>query len=217
MHNAAHPQHPMLQHHFDTLEQQQESSALGMWIFLVTEVLFFGGMFFAYVIYRMWYPDAWLAASHHLDIPLGAANTVVLGEREHLLCREAFLRECTWHLGQLPAAGLRCRLRSRHRGALVPVTIFAHHDGAAARVVFDEPQVRASHGQAGVAYSDDGTVCLGGGWFSPDPALDAASSVAASAASHQAIVDPIESPIVPRRFSSIPGCEASTSRARMLS
>ena len=55
----------MLQHHFDSLEQQQETSTLGMWIFLVTEVLFFGGMFFAYVIYRMWYPDAWLAASGH--------------------------------------------------------------------------------------------------------------------------------------------------------
>jgi cytochrome c oxidase subunit 3 len=68
----------MLQHHFDTLEQQQSSSTLGMWIFLVTEVMFFGGMFFAYTLYRMWYPDAWLAASSHLDIPLGAANTVVL-------------------------------------------------------------------------------------------------------------------------------------------
>jgi cytochrome c oxidase subunit 3 len=78
LHNAATPQHPMLQHHFDSLEQQQDASTLGMWVFLVTEVLFFGGMFFAYVIYRMWYPDAWVAASHHLDIPLGATNTVVL-------------------------------------------------------------------------------------------------------------------------------------------
>ena len=79
MHNAAaHQHHPMLQHHFDSLEQQQSASTLGMWIFLVTEVLFFGGMFFAYVLYRMWYPDAWMAASHHLNIPLGGANTIVL-------------------------------------------------------------------------------------------------------------------------------------------
>ncbi|MGE3840983.1 MAG: cytochrome c oxidase subunit 3 family protein [Vicinamibacterales bacterium] len=81
MHNAttAHAaHHPMLQHHFDTLEQQQECSTFGMWIFLVTEVLFFGGLFFAYMLYRMWYPDAYVAASHHLNIPLGAANTAVL-------------------------------------------------------------------------------------------------------------------------------------------
>ncbi len=70
--------HPALQHHFDTLEQQQDASILGMWVFLVTEVLFFGGMFMAYLLYRMWYPDAWSAASHRLDVLLGGANTVVL-------------------------------------------------------------------------------------------------------------------------------------------
>ena len=70
--------HPMLQHHFDSLEQQQAASTLGMWVFLATEVLFFGGMFMAYTIYRMWYPDGWVAASHHLDVGLGAFNTAVL-------------------------------------------------------------------------------------------------------------------------------------------
>ena len=49
-----------------------------MWVFLATEVLFFGGLFMAYVLYRTWYPDAWLAASGHLDIGLGAFNTAVL-------------------------------------------------------------------------------------------------------------------------------------------
>ena len=71
-------QHPMLQHHFDSLEQQLDASTFGMWVFLATEVLFFGGMFMAYTLYRMWYPDAWTAASHHLDIGLGAFNTAVL-------------------------------------------------------------------------------------------------------------------------------------------
>ena len=70
--------HPALQHHFDTLEQQQDASTLGMWIFLATEVMFFGGLFMAYTLYRTWYPDAWLAASHHLDVALGALNTAVL-------------------------------------------------------------------------------------------------------------------------------------------
>ena len=74
--HAAH--HPSLQHHFDTLEQQKDASTFGMWVFLVTEVLFFGGMFMAYILYRTWYPDAWMAASHHLDVVLGAANTAVL-------------------------------------------------------------------------------------------------------------------------------------------
>jgi cytochrome c oxidase subunit 3 len=70
--------HPALQHHFDSLEQQLDASTLGMWVFLVTEVLFFGGMFLAYALYRIWYPDAWAAASHHLDVWLGAFNTTVL-------------------------------------------------------------------------------------------------------------------------------------------
>ena len=76
---AAREHHPMLQHHFDSLEQQQEASTFGMWLFLVTEVLFFGGMFFAYAdlphrgTRRRGRPPA-----HHLDVPLGAFNTAVL-------------------------------------------------------------------------------------------------------------------------------------------
>jgi cytochrome c oxidase subunit 3 len=70
--------HPRLQHHFDTLDQQLYASTFGMWVFLVTEVLFFGGLFMAYILYRIWYPDMFVAASHHLNIPLGAVNTAVL-------------------------------------------------------------------------------------------------------------------------------------------
>jgi cytochrome c oxidase subunit 3 len=74
--HEAHP--PALQHHFDSLEQQFDASVLGMWVFLVTEVLFFGGLFMAYIIYRTWYPLAFAEGSHHLDITLGAFNTGVL-------------------------------------------------------------------------------------------------------------------------------------------
>jgi cytochrome c oxidase subunit 3 len=74
----AHVHHPALQHHFETLEQQHEASTLGMWIFLVTEVMFFGGLFLAYTIYRIWYPTAWAEGSLELDIVLGGVNTVVL-------------------------------------------------------------------------------------------------------------------------------------------
>jgi cytochrome c oxidase subunit 3 len=74
----AHGHHPNLQHHFDSLEQQQEASTLGMWLFLITEVMFFGGLFMAYLLYRVWYPEAWSEGSLELDIVLGGVNTVVL-------------------------------------------------------------------------------------------------------------------------------------------
>jgi len=74
--HAAH--HRDLQHHFDSLDQQHEAATLGMWLFLITEVLFFGGLFLAYMLYRVWYPVAWAEASRELDIVLGAFNTAVL-------------------------------------------------------------------------------------------------------------------------------------------
>jgi cytochrome c oxidase subunit III len=66
------------QHHFDTMAQQKEAVTLGMWVFLVTEIMFFGGMFTAYVIYRMWFYQGFVAASRELDLVLGGINTVVL-------------------------------------------------------------------------------------------------------------------------------------------
>ena len=60
------------------MEQQREASTLGMWVFLVTEIMFFGGMFLAYTLYRSTYPAAFASASNHLDLKLGAINTVVL-------------------------------------------------------------------------------------------------------------------------------------------
>jgi cytochrome c oxidase subunit 3 len=77
-HRDEHAHNPNLQHHFYSMEQQLEASTLGMWVFLVTEVMFFGGMFTAYLVYRVMYPDAWLAGSNHLNVPLGALNTAVL-------------------------------------------------------------------------------------------------------------------------------------------
>jgi cytochrome c oxidase subunit 3 len=71
--------HPAnLQHHFVSAQQQFEASKLGMWLFLVTEILLFGGMFVAYAIYRAWYPELFEAASLQLDTVMGALNTVVL-------------------------------------------------------------------------------------------------------------------------------------------
>jgi cytochrome c oxidase subunit 3 len=70
--------HPNLQHHFYSMDQQLEASTLGMWVFLVTEIMFFGGMFMAYIVYRILYPEAWVLGSHHLNVTLGALNTGVL-------------------------------------------------------------------------------------------------------------------------------------------
>jgi cytochrome c oxidase subunit 3 len=60
------------------MEQQLEASILGMWVFLVTEVMFFGGLFLAYIVYRTTYPDAWVKGSQELNVILGGINTAVL-------------------------------------------------------------------------------------------------------------------------------------------
>ncbi len=65
-------------HQFDSLEQQREVASLGMWVFLATEIMFFGGLFAAYTIYRVSYPLAFIAASRQLDVTLGTLNTAVL-------------------------------------------------------------------------------------------------------------------------------------------
>jgi cytochrome c oxidase subunit 3 len=74
-----HPHHsPALLHHFDTAGQQKDASTLGMWVFLVTEIMFFGGMFTAYIVYRTLHPEGFVEASHELNITMGAINTAVL-------------------------------------------------------------------------------------------------------------------------------------------
>jgi cytochrome c oxidase subunit 3 len=75
---AGHGHHPALQHHFDTMAQQKEAAVIGMWVFLLTEILFFGGLFVAYMIYRIWYFDAFALASKSLDLFWGGLNTAVL-------------------------------------------------------------------------------------------------------------------------------------------
>jgi cytochrome c oxidase subunit III len=75
--DAAH-HHPALTHHFPNLAEQKEASSLGMWLFIAQEIMFFGGLFLAYTIYRNLYPAAFAEASHHLDWKLGGINTAVL-------------------------------------------------------------------------------------------------------------------------------------------
>jgi cytochrome c oxidase subunit 3 len=77
-HDSKSGQHPRLAHHFYEIEQQHESAKLGLWLFLVTEVLFFGGLFCFYALYRAQHPEMFVGASDLLDWRLGALNTIVL-------------------------------------------------------------------------------------------------------------------------------------------
>jgi len=69
---------PALLHHFASAQQQKNAASLGMWLFLVTEIMFFGGMFCAYLIYRLAHFNAFAAGSQQLNVGLGALNTAVL-------------------------------------------------------------------------------------------------------------------------------------------
>jgi cytochrome c oxidase subunit 3 len=65
-------------HHFDKADTQFDAGRMGIWIFLVTEVLFFGGLFCAFFVFRSWYFDSFVEAHHHLDWKLGGLNTIFL-------------------------------------------------------------------------------------------------------------------------------------------
>jgi cytochrome c oxidase subunit 3 len=69
---------PGLQHQFEDMKQQEESVSIGMWAFLVQEIMFFGGLFTVYLVYRSRYPMAFAAGSNHLDAFWGGLNTLVL-------------------------------------------------------------------------------------------------------------------------------------------
>ena len=98
-----HPAH--LRHHFETVEQQREASSFGMWLFLLTEIMFFGGLFAAYLIYRNWYYPAFVAGSHQLSIWLGGINTVVLISSSFTMAMGVYSAEMKNKRGLLLALG----------------------------------------------------------------------------------------------------------------
>lgn len=81
-------------HQFDSMEQQKSSATLGMWLFLATEIMFFGGFFMAYIVYRLLYPAGFQAASEQLDVWLATVNTV-------FLLSSSFFVALAVHAGQL--------------------------------------------------------------------------------------------------------------------
>ena len=83
-----------LRHHFADMEQQTATATFGMWIFLVTEIMFFGGMFASYLIYRLSYYNAWVAGSRTMEIQLrrrqhGGADLLVADHGDGRALREA--------------------------------------------------------------------------------------------------------------------------------
>lgn len=77
-HSSATTHASHVQHHFVDSDQQFDAAKFGMWIFLVTEILFFGGLFAAYIVYRAWYPELFTLASEELNTLWGGVNTLVL-------------------------------------------------------------------------------------------------------------------------------------------
>jgi cytochrome c oxidase subunit 3 len=65
-------------HHFDSADTQFDAGKMGIWLFLVTEILLFGGLFCAFAVFRSWYLPAFVEAHHHLDKVMGGTNTIVL-------------------------------------------------------------------------------------------------------------------------------------------
>ena len=76
--HAAHEHPPYQRHHFESMEQQVDATNFAMWLFLLTEIMFFGGLFCSYLIFRNWYYPAFVEASHQLNIFWGTLNTAVL-------------------------------------------------------------------------------------------------------------------------------------------
>ena len=97
--------HARLKHHFDTLGQQKAAASLGMWVFIAQEIMFFGGMFTAYLIYRLWFFAGYTAASRELDLVLGGINTAVLIASSLTVAlavhaaHEGKQRQILWYLG----------------------------------------------------------------------------------------------------------------------
>jgi cytochrome c oxidase subunit 3 len=76
--HTAHEHPPYQRHHFETMDQQVDATGFAMWLFLLTEIMFFGGLFCSYLIFRNWYYQAFVVASHQLDIFWGTLNTLLL-------------------------------------------------------------------------------------------------------------------------------------------
>jgi len=98
---SANPTH--LAHHFADVRQQHDTATLGMWVFLVTEAMVFGGLFLAYTVYRVLYAAEFAAASAHLNVVFGGVNTIVLLSSSLTMALAVYWAQ-TGQQGRVPAA-----------------------------------------------------------------------------------------------------------------
>jgi cytochrome c oxidase subunit III len=98
---SANPTH--LAHHFADVRQQHDTATLGMWVFLVTEAMVFGGLFLAYTVYRVLYAAEFAAASAHLKVVFGGVNTIVLLSSSLTMALAVYWAQ-TGQQGRVPAA-----------------------------------------------------------------------------------------------------------------
>lgn len=126
---AAREDLPFLAHHFETPRQQFDSGKLGMWIFLVTEILFFGGLFCVYAVYRANHPEIFFYAHQFLDKYLGALNTAVL-----------IFSSLTM------AWGVRCAQLGRRRGLMLCMVLTLACAGTFLGVKYVEYKQKWEHG-----------------------------------------------------------------------
>lgn len=158
----AHPE--FLAHHFESMSQQFAAGKLGMWIFLVTEILFFGGLFCAYAVYRANHPEIFVYAHHFLDKNLGALNTAILifssftmawAVRAAQLDRQYTLRLCLaitllCAMGFLGVKYVEYRQKWEH-GLLWAGMYHPRHDGASGEGKGADPGVSAHGAGSGQA------------------------------------------------------------------
>lgn len=149
-HNGeGHDEHPpWLAHHFDSTQQQFASAKLGMWAFLLTEVLFFSGLFCAYAVFRRNHPELFVDGHHFLNTTLGAINTAVL-----------LLSSFTM------AWGVRCAQLGRQRGLIGCLSVTLVCAFVFLGIKYNEYKVKWEHhmvpGQAVIA-----------SWFGAEPSAD---------------------------------------------
>lgn len=93
-------------HQFESIEQQRQAATLGMWIFLVTEIMFFGGAFLGYAVYRGMHVEAFSRASRHLDVAWGSINTGVLLVSSFTMALAVHGVRRRWFLGATAALGI---------------------------------------------------------------------------------------------------------------
>jgi cytochrome c oxidase subunit 3 len=138
---AAH-HHSALAHQFDSMEQQKESSTLGMWLFLVTEIMFFGGLFLVYVVNRSRFPEAFSAASHTLNVLMGGINTAVLIGSSLTMALAIWAAQVNWRKGIVLFLLLTIALGSVFLGikAVEYHEKFVHHHVPGPTFQFDGPQ-----------------------------------------------------------------------------